>query len=352
MIRSIKIRSDSPCFRFVAIVLGVLAIVAVGTPLLENAGAAAIRNLAVVSAFRGLNCQSDWICVAKSQVDATLLKAVAQVSPIGSETWQTLSNVATAQHDFLPARVAFVRVILSAARRTGFGVIRTSEKDRLAEKLAKYQVGQRYAANGDLPAALAPWREIGLARSLASSFYLEAKQALQTGDRSGWEQKMRLAILADPTFVDAYYGLADVYLASSQTEKLIETIRQLLLADNQPSARRSFWQGQLYLQQDDPKMACRFFAEASESQPDYGVAHFFLGYCNYLQGNNEEAIVNYLQAMKADPGLVWSYYWLAVIYVQREDYKQANDYLERALQLEPANAQLQRLKSKIDGVLK
>ena len=83
-------------------------------------------------------------------------------------------------------------------------------------------------------------------------------------------------------------------------------------------------------------------AEAAEAYravlgivPDHERAWSSLGQCQLLLGQYEEAFTSFEKALEIAPNDVEANYYLAILYVRRDDRKKAVSCLRRALQLRP-----------------
>lgn len=90
----------------------------------------------------------------------------------------------------------------------------------------------------------------------------------------------------------------------------------------------------VYSQQEDLPNAILYQKKALEIRPDYR-GFVTLGMMNHMNGNDEEAIKNYDDAIKLDPDYAEAYASLAALYLGQGDAEKAVPLLEKAVQISP-----------------
>ncbi|HEY2932889.1 MAG TPA: tetratricopeptide repeat protein [Acidobacteriota bacterium] len=130
-----------------------------------------------------------------------------------------------------------------------------------------------------------------------------------------------LSVFSLPAFL-----LASLILPALQNDKQ---------ADAQTAALRK---GAAYLQQHQIGKAIEELKTAVALDPKSAQAHMLLGEAYFLQGSHEmiaEAKAELAQALAIDPGLIWSRFYLAKIYLELGRTQRAKEELERGLKTKP-----------------
>ena len=74
-----------------------------------------------------------------------------------------------------------------------------------------------------------------------------------------------------------------------------------------------------------------YYEKAADFYPHIAEVQAMLGYCNYYQGNKQEALDNYIKAVKLEPKYFWNNFNLAILYFQNKDQTKAIEYLTKAI---------------------
>lgn len=163
--------------------------------------------------------------------------------------------------------------------------------------------------------------------------------ALIEGDRSRFEQHFEQAIQADPTYLPAYNSLAIGYEGSGKSDEAHHMFAQgIARFPNEASLFRN--QGMLYAHQKRWEAAEVSLRNAVTQQPsDHN--RLVLGMI-LLQGEQyERAQTVFESILKTNPKNTFALAGLADSYKGRHDYDKAIALIEKAIAIDPHNADLQ-----------
>ncbi|MCM8830654.1 MAG: tetratricopeptide repeat protein [Candidatus Omnitrophica bacterium] len=110
------------------------------------------------------------------------------------------------------------------------------------------------------------------------------------------------ALNVDPTQPDAYVNLGIIHLYQQDYETALRLFSEAeRLAGNTYSKKEIFYYnfGLLYFKINDYIKAKEYFLKAIEIYPDFGQALYYLGYCNDILGEGQEALINIIKAKNA-----------------------------------------------------
>lgn len=139
----------------------------------------------------------------------------------------------------------------------------------------------------------------------AGKAFLKASKEATKGNRLRAIEYLKSAVEAYPNFFEAYYNLGVHYQALKQWGKAVQAYRQAI-AVRQQSAK----------------------------------ANFNLGDIFHNQGRFDQAIERYLQALESDPDFAEAHQAAGEAFFQKKHYYTAEQHLETATRLSPANMKL------------
>jgi len=96
--------------------------------------------------------------------------------------------------------------------------------------------------------------------------------------------------------------------------------------------------GVLLLNDADFEGAIEEFRAALETEPEFLVARVNMGRALMLQGNNDEALGVFEDVLRRDPTLLEVENFVGNIYMEKKDYRGAEEHLRRATAIDPDNA--------------
>lgn len=150
------------------------------------------------------------------------------------------------------------------------------------------------------------------------------------------ERLFRNAIELDPLFALAYVGLADSMLMntvnSGQVQIAVQKALEIDPSLAEPHATLGFLKTFHKWEWQEAESSLR---KSIELNPNYATAHHWLAQVLAIQGRNEEAKAAMLRALEINP---LSYNFLAdlgQIYYFDRDYKKAEEYCRRSLEIYP-----------------
>jgi tetratricopeptide (TPR) repeat protein len=149
----------------------------------------------------------------------------------------------------------------------------------------------------------------------------------------------QLAAQDDPSAAEGFYGLGSVYLEqqkNSEARKSFE--RAVTLQANYPGTLVKAWNnlGILSAREGQTEEAIANFQQALQRDPAYGVALVNLGNA-YRQGKQwNEAQAAFARALELDAADAEANYGMGMVYAQLEDGPRAYEYLQKAIAARPA----------------
>ncbi|MGD9240636.1 MAG: adenylate/guanylate cyclase domain-containing protein [Desulfobacterales bacterium] len=160
-------------------------------------------------------------------------------------------------------------------------------------------------------------------------------------------QLVEEAIKLDPDYAQAYRWLSgtyllDVWLGSTESPQgslktAIELSKKALSLDDSLGGAHGLL-GNIYIMRKDYDKGIRETKRAVELEPNGADAHAFLGMGLLFAGSPEEAIPILKKAIRLDPNAPeWYMHVLAAAYRDIENYEQAIEWGEKAVQKNPQN---------------
>jgi Tfp pilus assembly protein PilF len=133
---------------------------------------------------------------------------------------------------------------------------------------------------------------------------------------SNVKEEFEKAVALDPKYVDARYGLVQVYagapgIMGGSYEKALEQAKEIKAIDRVVGHRAYAF---IYSQQSKPDLAKQEYADAIREQPKSGKAHSFFGqYLASVEKNYPAAMAELETALKLDPHYMPALYHLGRI---------------------------------------
>jgi tetratricopeptide (TPR) repeat protein/peroxiredoxin len=149
----------------------------------------------------------------------------------------------------------------------------------------------------------------------------------------------RLSLRDDPSSAEASYGVGSVYLNQQKNLEAQESFRRALqLHASYPDTLPNAWNnlGIIAGRQGNTDEAVRDFEQALALSPNHLIALENLGNAYRQSGRWEDARQVLQRAVDIDPDDPEANYSLAMVYAQTNDNNNAYEYLQRALKLRPA----------------
>jgi tetratricopeptide (TPR) repeat protein len=126
-------------------------------------------------------------------------------------------------------------------------------------------------------------------------------------------------------------------IAKLKTEKG-KTLNQWKMSETDEwfaSAEGIYYAGLNSLWADDCENALPYFEKATQKDPGYTVAYFYIGYCNGELGRLTEAIEAYNQAIRLKPDFAEAHHSLGVVYGNLGRHTEAVEAFKQAIRLKP-----------------
>ncbi|RMG09286.1 MAG: tetratricopeptide repeat protein [Acidobacteria bacterium] len=191
---------------------------------------------------------------------------------------------------------------------------------------------------------------------ISSIIYLScinnAQKYVQLGEEFLQKRKYERAVMAfrtaidvNPSLVDAYDGLAKAYQALGQISEAIASLEKALRI-NPENLEMKTRLAALYLSVSPPQLSEteKIINEILSTNPNYADAHILKANLLIKTGASEDEILKVFNyAIQLEPQRQESYFALARFLTQRQRYKEAEDILKRALNIneKAANAYLE-----------
>jgi Tfp pilus assembly protein PilF len=177
--------------------------------------------------------------------------------------------------------------------------------------------------------------------------YRKAMDALQEGDTKKCIENLKAAIASYPQFPLALNELGVLYLKQGQTDKAVETLREAVkVAPEDFLPRLNYGIALLnHRQFSEAETELRTAINKNSSAP---TAHMYLGISLAVQRKLDEGQKELELAVASNSSDVFmSHKYLAGIHLERRNYKEAADELEKYLKLVPKAADAAVLQTKI-----
>jgi len=100
-------------------------------------------------------------------------------------------------------------------------------------------------------------------------------------------------------------------------------------------AKKSLGKGLTLMSIGKPELAIAEFEHALALDDNILESRLRRGVCYVVTLNDEQGLADLNKALFANPTLSAAYYWIAVVYLRRDELSLALDNIERALQLDP-----------------
>ena len=151
----------------------------------------------------------------------------------------------------------------------------------------------------------------------------------------------RRLIQIQPDFAAAHndLGVAQTRLGQSEAAA-VHFKKAIQLEPNYLDAFKNL--AAVRIQQGDLVAAESLLNRTLEIDAGYASAVAELGMVRWIQGRKEAAARFFRRATEMDPELDRSYYCLGVVFADRQDWPQATKYLQKCLELNPANLDARR----------
>jgi tetratricopeptide (TPR) repeat protein len=138
---------------------------------------------------------------------------------------------------------------------------------------------------------------------------LLAEAALAAENPSEAETEFQSALRANPRFVDAALGLADLKRSQSKFDEAIEYYTQAGKS-GPPSYPVAYGLGACYTYKKDYSQAAEWLRKAVALAPDSAAGHFALGNALYQSGQLEAAIPELKRSLQLEPRMKQAYFLL------------------------------------------
>src|SRR5271157_2434927 len=188
------------------------------------------------------------------------------------------------------------------------------------------------------------WKDqpILLTEAGAEQFFSQGKKYLQIKDYDSAILMYRIAIEKEPTHAGAHFGLADIYMMRKNYGKAISEYNDVMKFDGDNAAAR-YGLGMAYLGSGNFKGGTAEFQKclslASKGQELLFKSYKALGDAYLLQADHEQAIDNYLKAMKIEDKNSDIYHSLGQAYVAAGRSDEAIRTFEQGSRLFPEESE-------------
>lgn len=192
---------------------------------------------------------------------------------------------------------------------------------------------------GERLAKALPWLGVSDSYEFARNYLTYGSVFFQRGYFEQAESSFRQALRDDPTSAEAYYGVGSACLSVQKTEEARASFRRATeLESNYPETIPNAWNnlGLLAARQGQTEEAIGYFQQALKLNPDHLVALENLGNAYRQQKKWDEARKVLEHAVAVSPTDPESNYSLGMVFAQTNDAAQAYEYLQRALKSRPA----------------
>jgi tetratricopeptide (TPR) repeat protein len=160
---------------------------------------------------------------------------------------------------------------------------------------------------------------------------------LQEGNYAEADAHLNNAIQADPNNYKAWYNRGVIYLRQRKPNEALQALDKAIAIKEYPKAL--FTRALLFQQAGEPMRALVDIEKVLEKEPENGRAHFIKGDCLEKQGNLQNALNSYTQAIAYEEAEPLFYIRRGVVNAKLAQNVVAISDLETAIQLKPDNAE-------------
>lgn len=188
-----------------------------------------------------------------------------------------------------------------------------------------------------LGALLGPVNQPVVAAEKNALFYnREGQKKQKAADYRSAIHYYRLALERNPDFRASLMGLAGSYFALGRYPEARDNYRRLLSLDKN-NLDASIGLGRTFAYLGDFARSEQLLAAVAAKDPGNVENNFARGEMNHLRGRARLAVSYYNQVIRRNPAHFPSLLGLAVLYGERGDFSQAEDYLERSRRVNPVS---------------
>jgi tetratricopeptide (TPR) repeat protein len=184
----------------------------------------------------------------------------------------------------------------------------------------------------------------------AMALYQEASKLAEAKDYKGAIEKLKLAVVEYPKFVNALNQIGVLYLKLNELDHADEALRAALQIKSdayEPLLNR----GITLFRLARFKEAESVLRNALKAKAESAAAYYYLGRTLHKQGRTEEAEKAYLMCTKISPdGFKEAHRLLAAIYLDRGAFPRVVEELETYLRLAPDAVDSQNLRRIIEQI--
>jgi tetratricopeptide (TPR) repeat protein len=204
-------------------------------------------------------------------------------------------------------------------------------------------LGVLYAREGKDSDAVQAFRQAAEADPKSSSAFVNL--ALTLVKQAGVDEAKRQLnawIQHDPNNAGVYMALGVVCTRSGQGRDAMAAFRKA--AELEPDSSDAHLNlGMALILQFDRQNGLPELKQAVRLNPQSAAAHLSLGHFYFEDGNQDEARREFLIATRLEPTLEDAYYFWALVERQTNNYRRAADLLQKAVAINPDNANTQFL---------
>ncbi|MCE5300880.1 MAG: tetratricopeptide repeat protein [Spirochaetia bacterium] len=161
------------------------------------------------------------------------------------------------------------------------------------------------------------------------------------------QERLR-AVELDPNNVAGRFNLGLAYYQEENYDNAVEQLKKTLevnAGDRKNHDRVDFQAAQLlgiiyFNFRDDMNEALKYFSMAASMNPANGDNYYYMGLAYKKSGNNEEALKNYMKALKNNAGDISEVnFRTGQIYYEKKEYGPAMEYFEKVVVDKPDHVQ-------------
>jgi predicted TPR repeat methyltransferase len=146
-------------------------------------------------------------------------------------------------------------------------------------------------------------------------------------------QELQTTLALDPKYAKAYGQLAETYMLQEHYSKAVDSLLQRM--ELQPQHADSYYTlGIAYLKQQQPEEACSALEQALALECEEQDLQHLLGNAYLHRGDPPKALNYYMRQLEVAP-MVEAYYNIGVILMHQERNKEAIQYLQQAISIDP-----------------
>ncbi|MFA5778563.1 MAG: DUF2723 domain-containing protein [Elusimicrobiota bacterium] len=179
---------------------------------------------------------------------------------------------------------------------------------------------------------------------IARYSYFYGKFLIDSGDKKDGVFALKKSLKVGPELIWLHNNVGDILRQQKDFNDALHSLSNAISLDSTYSPAY-YNMGLLYLEKKDDNNAIEYFKKAyqydktdSDSLIQLSKIYQRKGYKNFVNGKIDDAITEYKKAIEYTPSSADIYYNIGVIYAQSQNNKEAKEYFQKYIQLNPGGS--------------